>query len=556
MKKIYSLILIFLISQELYSQNRYAVMLTDKNNSTYSLSNPSAYLSQRAINRRLQYGIAIDSSDLPVNATYFTTIQNTGAVILNTSRWLNEVTVDVSSNPSALATINALPFVKQTKLASRNSNNTSSKYSFEIESLMQRQSQTQKVASSASFYNYGNALNQIQMLHGDKLHDLGFRGDGKIIAMLDAGFYRVDSMTAFDSLRAHNRIIATYDFVDHNNNVYDDHTHGSMCFSIIGANDPGNIVGTAPEASFLLYRSEDAATEKLIEEYNWATAAEAADSAGADIISSSLGYTRFDDSTMNHTYSDMDGRTAPISIAANIASRKGIVVVSSAGNEGNGQWHYISAPADADSILTIGAVDGAGAYASFSGTGPSADGRIKPTVVAQGQGTFVSDPYSNTVFSGNGTSFSCPVIAGLVASLWQAIPSANNMQIINAIVQSASQYSNPDSLLGYGIPNFDSARNALLAVFNPYYGKGDFIEKIFPNPFKNQLNINFYADSNSQYTTEIFDLSGKRVMVKYGKFVPYTINSINLATASLGKSVYILRITTEKHVFQSRILKQ
>ena len=425
-----------------------------------------------------------------------------------------------------------------------------------MESLMQRQSQTQKVASSTAYYNYGNALNQIQMLHGDKLHDLGFRGDGKIIAMLDAGFYRVDSMTAFDSLRAHNRIIATYDFVDHNSNVYDDHTHGSMCFSIIGANDPGNIVGTAPEASFLLYRSEDAATEKLIEEYNWATAAEAADSAGADIISSSLGYTRFDDSTMNHTYSDMDGRTAPISIAANIASRKGIVVVSSAGNEGNGQWHYISAPADADSILTIGAVDAAGAYASFSGTGPSADGRIKPTVVAQGQGTFVSDPYSNTVFSGNGTSFSCPVIAGLVASLWQAIPSANNMQIINAIVQSASQYSNPDSLLGFGIPNFDSARNSLLAVFNPYYGKGDFIEKIFPNPFKNQLNINFYADSNSQYTTEIFDLSGKRVMIKYGKFIPYTINSINLATASLGKSVYILRITTEKHVFQSRILKQ
>ncbi|MEI2760177.1 MAG: S8/S53 family peptidase [Bacteroidia bacterium] len=556
MKKVYALILIFLISQELYSQNRYAVMLTDKNNSTYSLSNPSAYLSPRAINRRLQFGIAIDSSDLPVNATYLTAIQNTGAVILNTSRWLNEVTVDVSANPSALATINALPFVKQTKLASRTSNKTSSKFSFEMESLMQRQSQTQKVASSTAYYNYGNALNQIQMLHGDKLHDLGFRGDGKIIAMLDAGFYRVDSMTALDSLRAHNRIIATYDFVDHNSNVYDDHTHGSMCFSIIGANDPGNIVGTAPEASFLLYRSEDAATEKLIEEYNWATAAEAADSAGADIISSSLGYTRFDDSTMNHTYSDMDGRTAPISIAANIASRKGIVVVSSAGNEGNGQWHYISAPADADSILTIGAVDAAGAYASFSGTGPSADGRIKPTVVAQGQGTFVSDPYSNTVFSGNGTSFSCPVIAGLVASLWQAIPSANNMQIINAIVQSASQYSNPDSLLGFGIPNFDSARNSLLAVFNPYYGKGDFIEKIFPNPFKNQLNINFYADSNSQYTTEIFDLSGKRVMIKYGKFIPYTINSINLATASLGKSVYILRITTEKHVFQSRILKQ
>ncbi|HPA31254.1 MAG TPA: hypothetical protein PLV14_06605, partial [Bacteroidia bacterium] len=200
MKKIYLLILIFITSQELYSQNRYAVMLTDKNNSTYSFSNPSAYLSQRAINRRLQFGITLDSLDLPVNSTYLAAIQNTGAVILNTSRWLNEVTVDVSANPGALSAINALPFVKQTKLAARTTNRSNSKYSFEMESLMQRQSQTQKVASTSSFYNYGNALNQIQMLHGDNLHDLGFRGDGKIIAMLDAGFLRADSMTAFDSL--------------------------------------------------------------------------------------------------------------------------------------------------------------------------------------------------------------------------------------------------------------------------------------------------------------------------------------------------------------------
>jgi hypothetical protein len=558
MKKIILILLIGLLYDSAWAQDKYAIMLTDKNNSPYSFANPSAYLSQLAINRRVQYGIALDSMDLPVNPNYIAALQNAGAIILNTSKWLNSVTVDVSGNANALGTILTLPFVKQAIVAARPLPPVAdhNKFSFEMQSLEQKQTSLQKVAAVSSFYNYGNALNQIQMLNGDKLHDLGYRGNGKIIAILDAGFYNADNMTAFDSLRANNRIIATYDFVSHDTNVYDDHTHGAMCFSIIGANDPGNIVGTAPEASFLLFRSEDAFTEKLIEEYNWATAAEVADSAGADVISSSLGYSVFDDASMNHTYADMNGRTTPISIAANMAARKGIIVVSSAGNEGNSAWHYITAPADADSILTIGAVDASGAYASFSSTGPSFDGRIKPTVVAQGQGTFVSDPFSNIVFAGNGTSFSCPVIAGLATCLWQAFPMANNMQIISAIIQSASQYNNPDSLLGYGIPDFDSAKSTLLSVFNPFAGYDDFIKSVYPNPFNDLVNIDFYADSNRKYELDVFDITGKKVVSSDGVFQPYTLSSISLNTTLWSKGVYVIRIITNKGVYKARLVKQ
>jgi len=552
------LIFILLFSQTVSAQNRIAVLLNDKGGTPYTLSNPSAYLSQQAIARRTQASIAIDSTDLPVNPAYINAIKNTGAVVLNTSKWLNEVTVDVSSAPNALAAINGLPFVKQTKVVGRPSTNGHhvNKYSFVMQNLSYKQHQLQKVASTSSFYNYGYAQNQIKMIDGDKLHDMGYRGNGKIIAMLDAGFFNVDVMTAFDSLRAHNRIIDTYDFVDHQTNVYDDHSHGAMCFSIIGANDPGNLIGTAPEASFYLFRSEDAFTENPIEEYNWATAAEAADSVGADIISSSLGYFTFDDSTLSHTYADLDGRTTPIAIAATMASRKGMIVVNSAGNEGNNPWHYIISPGDADSIITVGAVDSVEQYAFFSSTGPAADGRVKPTVSAQGMGTYVSSPCDNSVFSGNGTSFSCPVIAGMVACLWQSVPSATNMQIIEAVKQSASQYLNPDSLLGYGIPNFDSARMMLLSVNNPNFGKGDFIENIYPNPFSNTVNINFYADSNRKYSAEIFDITGKLLAKKTGIFNPYIINSFQLSTPTFAKGVYTIRIITDKGVYKRKLIKQ
>ena len=259
------------------------------------------------------------------------------------------------------------------------------------------------------------------MLKGDILHNRDLKGKGKLIAILDAGFSRVDEMIAFEELFAENRILGTKDFVQRNNNVFDEHTHGMMVLSTMGAENKGQIIGTSPEASFWLLRTEDVDSENLIEEYNWLCAAEFADSVGADIINSSLGYTTFDDAGQNHTYTDMDGRTAPVSIAATIAAQKGMIVVNSAGNSGSGSWHFIGAPADADSILSVGAVDENADFAWFSSYGPSFDGRVKPTVVAQGRNTIVATSNNGTL-TGNGTSFSSPIVAGLSACLWEAHP--------------------------------------------------------------------------------------------------------------------------------------
>jgi subtilisin family serine protease len=265
----------------------------------------------------------------------------------------------------------------------------------------------------------------------------------------------------------------------------------------MAANIPGQLIGTAPKASFWLLRSEDGATEYIIEEYNWVSAAEYADSVGADVINSSLGYTEFNDPSQNHTYADMDGNTAPATIGADMAARKGILVVNSLGNEGSSPWYYLSAPSDGDSVLGIGAVDGAGIYASFSSHGPSYDGRVKPDVAAQGSGVCVVDPYSGGLTFGGGTSFSSPILAGMSACLWQANPSLNNMQIAQAIKQSASQYENPDDMLGHGIPDFVLANNILTVISGPGAEPGYF--NIYPNPFTENFTIEASAQENQSF---------------------------------------------------------
>jgi subtilisin family serine protease len=285
-----------------------------------------------------------------------------------------------------------------------------------------------------------------------------------------------------------NQILDTYDFVDGNTNVYDDHTHGMMVLSTMGAKQSGKMIGTAPEANYLLLRSEDVFSENLIEEYMWVCAAEYADSAGADIINSSLGYTTFDDSTQNHTYADMDGKTAPISIGAGMAYAKGMIVVNSAGNSGNSNWHYIGAPADHADVLTVGAIDENKEFASFSSYGPNAEGFTKPNVVAQGKNTVITTS-SNEVMTGNGTSFSSPVTAGMVACLWGANSYRTPRDIKDAIYKSADRYLNPDDQFGYGIPNYYSANQFL---------NHDFI-----------LPINTSIDSNIKFG--VYSVDGKLI---------------------------------------------
>lgn len=271
-------------------------------------------------------------------------------------------------------------------------------------------------------FNYGQATGQTQMIAMDALHNLGYAGEGMLIALLDGGFLDANIMPSLDSVFSNNQVLATWDFVSNDANVYDDNWHGASVFSCIAANVPGEMVGTAPHAQFLLLRSEDVSSEYIIEEYNYAAAAEFADSAGADVIHSSLGYTKFDDASQDHTYADMNGNTAPATIAADLAAKKGIIVTSSAGNEGNSQWNYISVPADGDSVLAVGAVDQQAMYSSFSSNGPSADGRVKPDVAAVGGSTFLFMPFNPSVVQASGTSFSGPIIAGAAACLWQSWP--------------------------------------------------------------------------------------------------------------------------------------
>jgi hypothetical protein len=394
------------------------------------------------------------------------------------------------------------------------------------------------------------------MLGGDAMHAAGFTGQGVLIAVLDAGFSNANNIAPLDSLFASGRIVGTWDFVDNEQDVFDDDAHGSMVLSVIGGNSPGELIGTAPHASYLLLRSENAPAEAIIEEYNWASAAEYADSAGAQILNSSLGYTVFDDPSQNHTYANLDGNTTPITIAADIASSKGMVVCNSAGNEGNGSWFHISAPADADSILAVGAVDAASLNVGFSGKGPSADGRIKPDVSAVGFGTIVADPWNGTgVFGASGTSFSSPLTAGMVATLWQCSPNSTSQSLVNAIRQSASQFANPDSLLGYGIPDFVVAC-MMLSGINPALSENGEVLIIDGNPFANDLTFSYFANTAGIGTVNLYDITGRNVWKSTMEIAPMSTNKTIIPTTNLNKGVYILSVSSGKDVQTKQVIKK
>ncbi|MFM7176276.1 MAG: S8/S53 family peptidase [Bacteroidota bacterium] len=553
LKKLLLLSLSLLPLMSVGQSSRHVVFLTDKNNSPYSVSNPSAFLSQASINRRINQNITITTQDLPVNPSYISAVSSTGATILNRSKWFNSVTVEVSS-PSMLSTILALPFVSGSANVGRYS------YSGVPSRKMVVEPATQKIESQTpnrtTAFNYGNSLNQVAMLGGDAMHAAGFTGEGILIAVLDAGFSNANNIAPLDSLFASGRIVGTWDFVDNEQDVFDDDAHGSMVLSVMGGNSPGELIGTAPHASYLLLRSENAPAEAIIEEYNWASAAEYADSAGAKIINSSLGYTVFDDPSQNHTYANLDGNTTPITIAADIASSKGMVVCNSAGNEGNGSWFRISAPADADSILAVGAVDAGGLNVGFSGKGPSADGRVKPDVSAVGFGTIVADPWNGTgVFGGSGTSFSSPLIAGMVATLWQCSPNATSQAIIDAIRQSGTISSNPDSLLGYGIPDFVMACQMLSGINPALTADGEALI-IDGNPFSNELVFSYFSKTASTGTVSLNDITGRIVWQSTMDIAPMSNNKTTIPTTNLSKGVYMLSISSGSGVQTKQVIKQ
>ncbi len=446
-----------------YAQfSRYIVRLKDKGTNPFSISNPSQYLTARSIQRRTKYNIAIDSFDLPITPRYIDSIRLAGAVtILNSSKWLNQVAIQ-TTDAAALAKINSFPFVLSTGPVGAKGQQTETPVNKKLDGPDSTITGPPPSGVATDYYNYGQSYGQVHLHNGEFLHNRGFRGQGMHMAVLDAGFFHYLTLPTFDSIRNNNQILGTWDFVAGNASVDEDNSHGMNCLSTIAANMPGIFMGTAPKTSFYLYRTEDVNSEYPIEEQNWVAGMERADSLGIDIASTSLGYFSFDNPAWSYTYINMDGNTTISAKGADIAAKKGIVVVMAAGNEGNSAWHYIITPSDADSVMAVGAVSTSGVVGSFSSYGPSSDGQIKPSVAAVGVGAVIASPSTGQPTFGNGTSFACPNMAGLTTCLWQAFPEVNNMAIINAMQQSATRATNPDNRVGYGIPDMKKAYVSLM----------------------------------------------------------------------------------------------
>lgn len=414
---------------------KYRISLKDKAATDYSLQKPEMYLSKKSIERRKRQGLEIDSTDLPVCKKYVDAIRKKGVHVLVTGKWDNFVTV--SCNDSMLiAEIAGLPFVRSTERVWRGV----AKRASERDSLINKPLRTDSL--------YGPAITQIKMSHADRLHEAGFKGQGMTIAVIDAGFHNVDKIEAMKNIN----ILGTRDFVNPEADIYAESSHGMSVLSCMAMNQPNVMIGTAPEASYWLLRSEDEYSENLVEQDYWAAAIEFADSVGVDLVNTSLGYYSFDDPTKNYRYRDLNGHYALMSREAAKAADKGIVVVCSAGNSGSGSWKKITPPGDAENVITVGAVNKYGVLAPFSSVGNTADGRVKPDIVAVGLGSDVMGTDGNLRHA-NGTSFSSPIMCGMVACLWQACPELTAKEIIELVRRSGDRAVFPDNIYGYGIPD-------------------------------------------------------------------------------------------------------
>jgi len=547
MKK-YILFTLLLTSLNIFAQvapDYYAVQFTDKNNNGYSLDNPEAFLSQRSIDRRSRYNIDYKISDLPMTATYVEQVAAIGVEVFSRVKWMNVILIK-TTDVNLLDEIEALPFVESyTKLPNKDLANPSTHQTFlELEeALVVNERSKVNRYKSAQELEYGEALDQIELINGVPLHEQGFMGQGMVISILDGGFVGADERIIFDSLWDNGRILGTRDFASEDHNVFAGSSHGTKVLSTMGAYWPNKMIGTAPEASYWLIRTEFTDYEYIIEEYNWVVGAAFADSVGTDVINSSLGYNVFDDPNMDHDWDDLDGNTTVVTIGADMAAEKGILVVNSAGNSGGNSWQYITSPADGDSVFTIGAVDYDGNIAYFSSRGLPDDPRVKPNVCAVGSGTVVANPNTDDITHSSGTSFSSPTIAGMTACLWQALQELNNKEIMELIEASSSQANNPDTDYGYGIPDYALAYS-VLAIHETEKQTSNV--KHYPNPVTHILTIEGISEDA---TLEIYNMNG--ALVK-----SYALRSNQVDLSNLKSGAYIARVISKSDLQSFGFIKQ
>jgi len=512
----------------------YRVYLKDKGANDAGAFSPSELLSERAVGRREKSGIPVpDFRDLPVWQEYVEQISNLGYKIHCTSKWMNTALFKTETLKDIIS-LTSLPFVSNVKIVKNGGGKNQS-------------------GDKLSFTTFQDDLPPFNMpsmmLNGVSVHNSGLNGRGVLIAVLDGGFLNADNISSLEEVRNRNGIKGTFDFVENNPFVFGFHNHGTAVMSVLAGSIPESLEGTAAGADYWLFRSEDTATEFPVEEDFWAAAAEFADSIGADIISSSLGYSTFDDPLMDYKFSDLDGNSTFITRAADIAASKGILVVSSAGNERNKTWVRIIAPSDGDSVLAVGAVDGFENIAVFSSAGLSSDNRIKPDVVSLGVGVPVQ-VLASEVGRSSGTSFSCPIISGMCACILQAVPEADNSEIISALRSFSDRSSGPDSLYGYGIPDIEKIINQLQKKYIPI---PDDVTVASPNPFSTELKFTF-MEIPDKLRFEIYDLGGKLVMKRvYQDFVSRILIVDDLP--DLKNGFYFVRLITPSGTFTHKLIK-
>jgi len=546
---------------------KYLIHLNDKNGTPFSIDKPEAFLSAKAIERRKKQGAVIDETDLPVTPAYIEKIASVKNVkVLYASKWLNGVVVQVSHEYD-VDPIEDFAFVKKVQLlgkytkkevekdkkpAKDDFNEDAGESAKEVESVRIDLTDIMK-------RGYGRAYYQNRMINMLKVHDMGYYGEGMTIAVIDGGFKNYYRHRAFDSLRANNQIIGHRNFVNDDTTINNNGSHGMSVLSCIGANSPGIMIGTAPKASFWLLESEDAGSESSAEETNWARAAEFADSVGADIITSSLGYRDFDDDNLNYTYKDLNGKKALSTKAAALAAKKGIMVLIAAGNEGDGKkWKYINAPADADGILAVGGVDIDREHTNFSSLGPAYDNRVKPELCAQATNVYVTSPSNNFEMS-QGTSFATPIMAGAVACLMQANPTKTTNEIIAALKQSGDHNHNPDNYYGNGIPDVFIAHSILNN--NPYF---DYTKEKLMNPaindFTDRIFYRFYSPTAQDVTIMLTYKGGKKEKVVYNKV--HTVAAQGYLQGDIPKvsklkyGEYVLTLTTANGTVYTRKIER
>lgn len=533
--KIYYSILFLLVSTVMFSQEDAWVYFNAKPSAQIYLDSPLLMLSQRSLDRRTNQNIALSFSDIPLETTYVDQIKSsTGITVMAQSKWLNAL--HIQGSQANILALKSILFVDKVVFANKALNTTSKKV---------RENQTAKTNDKLETtidYAYGSSANQIQMLNGQVLHQQNYTGSGKIIAVLDAGFPGVNTAQPFQRLRDNNLILGGYDYVSRNTNFYTGGSHGTSVLSTMGGYKENSLIGTAPDASYYLFRTEIDAYENPLEESLWVEAAEKADSLGVDIITTSLGYfAERDNPNYNYTYSDMNGATTFISRGAEIAFSKGIIVVASAGNEGAKTEKHIGGPADAVSVIAVGSVTATKARSGFSSIGPSFDNRIKPDVMAQGTAAVVSDTSGN-IGTSDGTSFSCPIMAGMIACLWQAFPTKTNQEISDMVIQSSDKYLSPDNNYGYGIPNFGAA----LAIDT--FANKDFV--VYPNPATTTIAFSF-PDGINNASVVIYSILGQKVIDK-----KITNQNPNLSVESLKSGLYFYTFDTEGLHKTGKIIKQ